>query len=103
MRISDWSADVCSSDLRWPRPISGAAAENPGLRRSPRLILRTRAQTKAVRRNGGLVDRKSVVSGTSVSVRVDLGGRRISKKTMRKQLKQGHQACIDEHNQNGPS
>src|SRR3546814_2634020 len=76
MRISDWSSDVCSSDLlgfeepaservarleridrRWPRPISGDAAENPGLRRSPRLILRTRAQPKAVRRNGGLVAR----------------------------------------------
>src|SRR3546814_20542048 len=45
------------SDRRWPRPISGDAAENPGLRRSPRLILRTRAQPKAVRRNGGLVAR----------------------------------------------
>src|SRR3546814_14423985 len=30
---------------------------------------------------GGLRDRKSVVSGTRVSVRVDLGGRRIIKKT----------------------
>src|SRR3546814_18813561 len=32
-------------------------------------------------RSGSVGDRKSVVSGKSVSVRVDLGGRRIIKKT----------------------
>src|SRR3546814_16183951 len=36
------------------------------------------------------VDRKSVVSGTSVSVRVDLGGRRIIKKKTRKKTKYKH-------------
>src|SRR3546814_17658829 len=34
---------------------------------------------RAGRRHGGAVDRKSVVEGKSVSVRVDLGGRRIIK------------------------
>src|SRR3546814_11788298 len=37
--------------------------------------------------NGYVVDRKSVVSGKSVSVRVDLGGRRIIKKKQNKQKK----------------
>src|SRR3546814_11744243 len=35
----------------------------------------------------GSVDRKSVVSGKSVSVRVDLGGRRVIKKTRQKETK----------------
>src|SRR3546814_919789 len=32
MRISDWSSDVCSSDLRLPDPVSG----HPGVRAQPR-------------------------------------------------------------------
>src|SRR3546814_12577934 len=31
MRISDWSSDVCSSDLRDRTPGLGTAARNPGL------------------------------------------------------------------------
>src|SRR3546814_8566353 len=64
MRISDWSSDVCSSDLLEhpvPDPALCPAAE------APVHIL-------------PVADRKSVVSGKSVSVRVDLGGRRIIKK-----------------------
>src|SRR3546814_16835635 len=38
------------------------------------------ASTEIDRRAIGFADRKSVVSGKSVSVRVDLGGRRIIKK-----------------------
>src|SRR3546814_12192733 len=93
MRISDWSSDVCSSDLRGDRDQTG---------RDQRLQLplpggvSVAAQIDGERqRNGGadgmrvvvalerlfeVADRKSVVSGKSVSVRVDLGGRRIIKK-----------------------
>src|SRR3546814_14448923 len=101
MRISDWSSDVCSSDL------GGASAASTAFRREPdRDIEVRRAPDAQARRNGvargrrdrppGAVepaaralagfgslaaggtrasaDRKSVVSGKSVSVRVVLGG-----------------------------
>src|SRR3546814_10223846 len=91
MRISDWSSDVCSSDLPVPwrhgargRPGRGTGRMGrvepvPGVRRP-----RGRA-VAALRRGGGgrrlaRSDRKSVVSGKSVSVRVELGGRGILKK-----------------------
>src|SRR3546814_18826871 len=96
MRISDWSSDVCSSDLDlsgW-RGGRGAATRGPHhlCRAEPRVQgylccdlpdLRAGADHRlpgagrAVRK---LEARKSVVSGKSVSVRVDLGGRRIIKK-----------------------
>src|SRR3546814_17705206 len=78
MRISDWSSDVCSSDL----PGAGAAAAGDGERQAavaPGPRLRASAGL-GHRRSGDAGDRKSVVSGKSVSVRVDLGGRRIIKK-----------------------
>src|SRR3546814_12000934 len=76
MRISDWSSDVCSSDL----PTDNAAA--PRRRRG---CPPSQAGSSSCRRdwrgpNRCARDRKSVVSGKSVSVRVDLGGRRIIKK-----------------------
>src|SRR3546814_18121016 len=73
MRISDWSSDVCSSDLVW----------RSGVRRS-RVRLhrlgpdRHRGARSEASPDAG--DRKSVVEGKRVSVRVDLGGRRLSKK-----------------------
>src|SRR3546814_13493521 len=72
-RISDWSSDVCSSDLRrvvgtdarqW-LDFGGRSEGGDG----------PRAQRTGI--EGLPVDWKSVVSGKSVSVRVDLGGRRI--------------------------
>src|SRR3546814_19525431 len=102
MRISDWSSDVCSSDLgagRVAEPrrrcAGGAAAGGrhrltvsvhlgAGLARPWRDI------PAAVRRHQGgqapplqaTLDRKSGVYGKEVAVRVDLGGRRyINKKT----------------------
>src|SRR3546814_19889321 len=86
MRISDWSSDVCSSDL-FPR----REASRPSSR-----CWRSRELGGAQSRNCSKIcpgrpsppanpppdpneDRKSVVSGKSVSVRVDLGGRRIIK------------------------
>src|SRR3546814_20043814 len=104
MRISDWSSDVCSSDLL-SSELHAAAA--PAAARSD-AGGRTRLMTpvRGARRRcaplfltllalGGTpapsvlaapADRKSVVSGKSVSVRVDLGGRRsIKKKTQSRQ------------------
>src|SRR3546814_16330554 len=82
MRISDWSSDVCSSDLI-PADI---AAHCPTMREqmmehaadgSEELMdkyLETGELSNEEIKKG---DRKSVVKGKSVSVRVDLGGRRI--------------------------
>src|SRR3546814_20550732 len=128
MRISDWSSDVCSSDLLQPKypdrcpdaatgqqsdphaPEPGAEPDQSGPQSGhhqlPRIAL-ARADHSEDRHTDGAgaghpvprrqsrstvpldvsselrpgADRKSVVSGKSVSVRVDLGGRRIIKKT----------------------
>src|SRR3546814_15004109 len=102
MRISDWSSDVCSSDLQLCA-VTTAVALGAGVMRLsslaagglPRLeepCSRAAELPFAVlwlfskfRTFGPVVrddaeDRKSVVSGKGVSVRVDLGGRRFSKK-----------------------
>src|SRR3546814_14188045 len=101
MRISDWSSDVCSSDLimgrpgprkrrlqrsmdavgeagsgvivMLMRPLPGSADAEAAPAPAGGMDLRTYGI-------GAQIDRKSVVSGKSVSVRVDLGGRRIIKK-----------------------
>src|SRR3546814_16491735 len=118
MRISDWSSDVCSSDLpKWPRePAPGfppllCQASQRRQNQAPRLRLGTAPLLRApptldrqpskpsrpsafppkfnpVRILFCPRDRKSVVSGKSVSVRVDLGGRRINKK--KKKQKKRH-------------
>src|SRR3546814_17065416 len=74
MRISDWSSDVCSSDLRCQRIQSTNA----------RPLRAARPARKGARFHPRKADRKSVVEGKSVSVRVDLGGSRIIKKKKRK-------------------
>src|SRR3546814_15861299 len=98
MRISDWSSDVCSSDLRNPVPhadfvaaVQGPGASGPAAAGAP--VPRQCLGLHTVRGSIGLVgghgghsgldhraDRKSVVEGKSESVRVDLGGRRIINK-----------------------
>src|SRR3546814_14518301 len=108
MRISDWSSDVCSSDLkvfsqlgRWKQHkkdgkpvligVGGCVASQEGeaiVKRAPYVDLVFGPQTlhrlpqliDAQRASGKPQDRKSVVSGKSGSVRVDLGGRRSIKK-----------------------
>src|SRR3546814_16840060 len=109
MRISDWSSDVCSSDLPGdqavdvevgrPDAVEGrqrtaehviAAAEHPGTFQRPEIgnAFHPAEQAfvaAAVGADGaGIaaveVDRKSDVKGKSVSVRVDLGGCRFLKK-----------------------
>src|SRR3546814_13232923 len=91
MRISDWSADVCSSDLP-------GAAQAPLPKDSADLALARLDHFRNA--NGGsptdeirhemqramsAQDRKRVVEGKSVSVRLDIGGRRnITKKNQAK-------------------
>src|SRR3546814_19868455 len=103
MRISDWSSDVCSSDLpglrlrHRPRAAdadagSGAAARGDRRGAADGAIL----PALAPQRRGRCAlpaDRKSVVSGKSVSVRVDLGGRRIIK-TQHNESDQRTQQCV---------
>src|SRR3546814_14575532 len=106
MRISDWSSDVCSSDLA-PPPQTAADAGCVRAERwvRPRWNNRPRTGRRRFRTLGpagraapyryrprhrparqASVDRKSVGEGKSVSVRVDLGGRRIIKKKKKKKL-----------------
>src|SRR3546814_19130790 len=103
MRISDWSSDVCSSDLTRRTTFgltvdrSGElvihAPESSNLRELTRWTrskllwvhrkLLNKAEVAPRVREPEFVrgeDRKRVVSGKSVSVRVDLGGRGIIKK-----------------------
>src|SRR3546814_12839454 len=88
MRISDWSSDVCSSDL-----LTDAAEGFDDASELEQWRARSAAvgRTHAVAHAGNMLqdlsrDRKSVVEGKSVSVRVDLGGRRIIKKKNNKYI-----------------
>src|SRR3546814_18163304 len=105
MRISDWSSDVCSSDLRrreFLRPSAdhGAAIAGAGAARLRRTADRAaqggrlyqplcrRAEHAAV----SVRDLKSVVVGNHVSVRVDrLGGRNLKKHKYRHKARKQHQ------------
>src|SRR3546814_15676808 len=89
MRISDWSSDVCSSDLC----SSGMRNRSSGLRilcfaSSRRLATGTSSSSSSLsitalggdtRSPNEIADRKSVVYGKSVTVRVDHGRRRFIK------------------------
>src|SRR3546814_10635157 len=51
MRISDWSSDVCSSDLSWPRlPLSVNYPVLPHLGRGPAVVLSPRMSAEDGRR-----------------------------------------------------
>src|SRR3546814_15984385 len=92
MRISDWSSDVCSSDLHLAENTAHDAANQEPLHNQQRhrrhhahAERETRDLSRHAQRKGGEQedeqgDRKSGVTGKSVAVRVDLGGRRIIKK-----------------------
>src|SRR3546814_14507880 len=106
MRISDWSSDVCSSDLPNLKPFLRSGEHGIELRpageryRSDLALIRriydrvavgvlpvtadTELQIGIGHHDLSPLDRKSVVEGKSVSVRVDLGGCRIIKKKKQK-------------------
>src|SRR3546814_15285738 len=97
MRISDWSSDVCSSDLddggaTW-RPTGDLGGSGPVITAADGMVWAATEGGRFLRsEDGGTTwtpyrppgsgrrDRKSVVEGKSVSVRGDLGGRRIINK-----------------------
>src|SRR3546814_20966114 len=100
MRISDWSSDVCSSDLNgwWcSRVNAGIINARNGVRdQSPESAKHAAIEpSRAIRKTGRLGaaltvmvapaqahrERKSVVSGKRVSVRVNLRWRRYNNKT----------------------
>src|SRR3546814_16098726 len=95
MRISDWSSDVCSSDLFQknrihadvsignfftPQETHDARFKEGKFRKSVVTPPRSAGCRRVCGRWWLVPARKSVVEGKSVSVRVDLGGRRIIKK-----------------------
>src|SRR3546814_19747098 len=111
MRISDWSSDVCSSDLcdragqrgrAYPLERNACDQRRPvpdrqcgpggGFRPGGGAVGRTalhRPARPGQRAGAGSADedRKRVVTGKSVSVRVDRGGRRIIKKKNKEKSK----------------
>src|SRR3546814_11362296 len=102
MRISDWSSDVCSSDLnimisllilmvalQASKPLDFSAFPTVLLLATLFRLALNVASTR---------DRKSVVEGKSVSVRVDLGGRRIIKKKKTETDRVGNDVQINEDN-----
>src|SRR3546814_11300637 len=93
MRISDWSSDVCSSDLPDARRLDDVArparqrvlAIEPDIERAPHITLRSRAEARELLHFGQRHRAPGLQIGRAscrerVSVRVDLGGRRIIKK-----------------------
>src|SRR3546814_20737375 len=108
MRISDWSSDVCSSDLGGGSNslalsgsstlagnvalggngsslgLSGSAQINGAVDFGGGASTLTLSGTAALNGAIGNADRKSVREGKRVSVRVESGGRRLLKKTAQK-------------------
>src|SRR3546814_9156676 len=86
MRISDWSSDVCSSDLCSHGAAAAPCEQGVGIVGAQDLDVGHEQVGVALDRRGLLAerrrigDRTSVVSGKSVSGRVDRGGCRIIKK-----------------------
>src|SRR3546814_14278306 len=94
MRISDWSSDVCSSDLSVSQ-LSTAAIWRPHATQN--IVFRLSGATLLPGAGFRDLDRKSVVKGKSVSVRVDLGGRRIIKKKKQNAQKKTHNYRYNHH------
>src|SRR3546814_16632906 len=96
MRISDWSSDVCSSDLIGIEPaafvggqqrrvefVDAAMRLAEKVENGHRYAWRVAAIVMDLEAQRAHQDRKSVVEGKSVSVSVDLGGRGSIKKKKR--------------------
>src|SRR3546814_11204250 len=100
VRISDWSSDVCSSDLGggsnrllWGAVavvllLAGGLVLLAGMRDDAGDTATADTAAPAETTSTDAPDRQRVVLGKSVSVRVDLGGRRITK-----QNQEYHNAC----------
>src|SRR3546814_18430457 len=87
MRISNCSSDVCSSDLAHKKragvtsgPFLKSLRCRSGAGDVGRVDLYAGAHRRRQRDLFDILDRKSVVSGKSVSVCVDRGGRRTTRK-----------------------
>src|SRR3546814_18164948 len=103
MRISDWSSDVCSSDLRnryaaptfSTRAISRAMVRSSGMA-GPAPPPRRARQGSAASATAASPkrDRKRVGSGQSVAVPVDLGGRRVFKQKNTLLYSSSNQMCL---------
>src|SRR3546814_13250089 len=94
MRISDWSSDVCSSDLPSRSSFHSVSITSPfdswlSMNQGFCLLGIAKIQNCQSR------DRKSVVEGKSVSVRVALGGRRIIKKKNNREKAHQEKKCIN--------
>src|SRR3546814_17055610 len=104
MRISDWSSDVCSSDLEGtgeqvlrPQRVQGAdlaqgvpdqERRHHGHRARQHHGAEQQREQHTAEAEAVVADRQSVVEGKSAAVRVDLGGRRnMKKKTDRTQIR----------------
>src|SRR3546814_21030650 len=107
MRISDWSSDVCSSDLREGFELTVGKPQVvtkkvDGKTYEPFEHLTIDAPEEYLGAITQLLatDRKSVVSGKSVSVRVDIGGRRIIKKKYTHITLASHKHNLEQSNTN---
>src|SRR3546814_11899213 len=87
MRISDWSSDVCSSDLLARDPVQPRSRAMFKPARCQKLHAHANAQERNAAREYAFLQRSEERRvGKSVSVRVDLGGRRINKKKTKDKL-----------------
>src|SRR3546814_12564282 len=112
MRISDWSSDVCSSDLGISMAAAGLVFATRSVWMAARQVEMTVLQdfriagrpeqredrgvggerdkpSRETHLSGPSEDRKSVVQGQSGSGRVDRGGRRTIKKKKKKDKRDG--------------
>src|SRR3546814_16394894 len=114
MRISDWSSDVCSSDLvldlrgfgdldRQHLGRQVVRGQHDADRADEIAVIEQRrrpvdrhvdCEAAVAQLRRGAEDRKRVVEGKSESVRVDLGGRRILKKKKGYQQNKSHTTLI---------
>src|SRR3546814_15144079 len=90
MRISDWSSDVCSSDLKKKelalpaQPKESWHGSPPSKKNAKEKLENAKSMAQDGKEDGCMRSEERRV-GQSVSVRVDLGGRRIIKKKKQKQ------------------
>src|SRR3546814_10551892 len=96
MRISDWSSDVCSSDLSWSAkacPAKRIGSASAAIAHVGQLFISVELADHVEVADqlladfvvhfhvpaGSVIDRNSVVEGKRVSVRLELGGSRFIK------------------------